>query len=501
MAAASSSASDVSALAASKVHELSKASTCLSLGGRRELDIGCEAAKDVLQEKFRAQVSAASGSPLLTSKSADGTPMNVVDRQRGPLPSGRTFQSSGRKTLEILSKNQFLRGRSALGQCETSVLLQEAQALTHGKKTRAIVAACLADWRSLRQLGHVGCAVEHYCFDRLGIQALERFFRQWHAENSQHHGHLVTDDVDLGTLRLSEFVVVTACALHDAQNAFRWGMRSHIDDKDMLRDIYVSIESLRNSFDVLRTYMAEWVAARLSFARSRGAEWVDRRRALYHMLGADMDTADVLASDLELVFEDGRLWVCGTRSSLALLIDDITDALQSLWKFVRWSLSRFLTVGTSSRTLVAALITGLSDLVDFIYADGHADLWYLRGFTRLTSQYKAFVVKSAMISRVAEAALQELMEDSRVAIKYESLWATLSEEMLWLVSVDVDTWMDLANIANVPWEELRSECIAGGHISFHFFWRRCLEVAGGMPWALCRGGSRQLTRAEGGRRA
>ena len=67
-------------------------------------------------------------------------------------------------------------------------------------------------------------------------------------------------------LTLTEFVVVTACACHDAQNAFKWSMQDLMVDTALLRDIYVGIESLRNSFDIPTAHIGEWVALRLSFS-------------------------------------------------------------------------------------------------------------------------------------------------------------------------------------------------------------------------------------------
>eukprot|EP00974_Lingulodinium_polyedra_P043754 4200419-Lingulodinium_polyedra.AAC.1 len=145
--------------------------------------------------------------------------------------------------------------------------MEEAVAMKYGKKVEAIAAASLKGWVCLRQAGHFGISIEHYCWDRMGLTALERFVRQWHAHQNLDIAELAKEG---GTtekiLRLSELVLVTPCAAHDAQNAFRWGMQSMAKDKEMLRDVYVSIESLRNSLDLINSHVAEWVTARLSVA-------------------------------------------------------------------------------------------------------------------------------------------------------------------------------------------------------------------------------------------
>ena len=154
---------------------------------------------------------------------------------------------------------------------------------------------------------------------------------------------------------------------------------------------------------------------------------------------------------------------------------------------MEFTTSRWLTVGSSSRCVVAGMLTGLSDIVDYIARDHDSDLFYLKGYQRLTRPGKQFLVKSAMISRVAEAFQTLLMEDSRVAKVYPALWAAAAEEMKWLVDLDADVWSMLGETCGMVGSDLASKCIAGGHTSFHFLWRRVLRPASQLPWSLCRG--------------
>ena len=100
-------------------------------------------------------------------------------------------------------------------------MLTEAIRMQHGKTASAILSASFQDWRSLRQMGHTGCSVEHYVWDRASIIALERMTRQWHLEQP-HDGSPAT--VSEEKSRLTEFALVTPCSLHDSQNAFQVGL-------------------------------------------------------------------------------------------------------------------------------------------------------------------------------------------------------------------------------------------------------------------------------------
>ena len=60
-----------------------------------------------------------------------------------------------------------------------------------------------------------------------------------------------TEDHIAAGLALTEFIAIPPCAMHDAHNAFRWGFLSEVKNRDLMRDVYVSVESLRSSSDIL----------------------------------------------------------------------------------------------------------------------------------------------------------------------------------------------------------------------------------------------------------
>eukprot|EP00974_Lingulodinium_polyedra_P085686 8297665-Lingulodinium_polyedra.AAC.1 len=175
---------------------------------------------------------------------------------------------------------QWVRAIHPDGSHETGIWIQEPQSLTHGKKVPAIGAACLKHWKSLRNCGHTGVAIEHYAWDRMGFKAQEALFQQVHRRQqvmrAQEQEHEDPDATEL--LNLSEFVLCTPCALHDCQNAFRWSMHADFKDRALLRDVYISIASLRKSFDLLTNYLPGWIAERLTFRAPMPVEWVQERK-------------------------------------------------------------------------------------------------------------------------------------------------------------------------------------------------------------------------------
>ena len=156
------------------IQSLSGASHALSRGEQRDMFQLSTAGQHTLAARVTGLIERAAGSPMLTSKSADGTPITVVHRTRHHLPSGAVVVRSGRTCEEFLLKNQFVRARLPGSGVETMVLLQEPVLLAHGKTAERIWQACVRDWNSLRDWGHQGCSVEHYSFDRCSYSAYER---------------------------------------------------------------------------------------------------------------------------------------------------------------------------------------------------------------------------------------------------------------------------------------------------------------------------------------
>ena len=295
------------------------------------------------------------------------------------------------------------------------------------------------------------------------------------------------DDMSMEVSRLTELVCLTPCSLHDAQNAFRWAFFTESSNTQLMRDVYVSIESLRNSCDLLERYLNHWISLRLRLVPARSAEWVSAREELWHALGIEPDPAAVLAEQLHFSFEDGCICVKEHSEHSLDLVGAISAALLACWRFKKLTTSRWLIVGTSSRTVTAALLTGMPDLVKYIQKESSSGLFFLNGWDRLKAEGKRFVVQAAMGSRVSEGFLSELMDDPRVALRLPELWQAAGEEMRWLIDVSDDVWKVLGPVCGMRADRLRDRCVAAGHVSFHFLWRRVLHPATNLPWRLVRG--------------
>eukprot|EP00974_Lingulodinium_polyedra_P046504 4455465-Lingulodinium_polyedra.AAC.1 len=85
---------------------------------------------------------------------------------------------------------------------------------------------------------------------------------------------------------------------------------------------------------------------------------------------------------------------------------------------------------------------GVDDLVRLIMdgGDERPNLHFLKGFSRLEARGRAFLVQAALVSKVPEGILSELMGDPRVAQTYPELWRCLARDMAWLVDQPSSLW-------------------------------------------------------------
>ena len=102
--------SESASAALEAIQRLSPTSGALKGNEVMEVNRLVEASKLAMSDAARALVESAMGAPLLSMKSADGTPLRIARSSRSSQPSGSTIVRSGHEGAEVLVKNQFLRG-------------------------------------------------------------------------------------------------------------------------------------------------------------------------------------------------------------------------------------------------------------------------------------------------------------------------------------------------------------------------------------------------------
>ena len=402
------------------VRRLAKAGTDLDVADTRLAHQTAEIGKATMRLSVLAFVTACAGTPAARSTSSDGTPISVKSTRHGVGPSG-SFVRTGRESHEFLVSHSLYRGHNQTSDTLQTVMnVNDAQPLTWGKSTPAQFEAMILGLKSLRQLGHTGIAVEHYIWDSAGIGALSRQCKQWHSFMAECWGDESCAGTCADMLWLLEWIFVGPCAAHIAQTAFEWGLWSEFHDKDLFRDAYITIEALRNSFDLLVRHLGIWLATVISFVPALDSDAVNDLHELWVTLGLDPDLALHFAETLQLRWQNGRLLVADViRDCQPTTL--VYNAFLAILRLRPFTSSRWLSMGGSARTLVSLLIVGLPDLVRYIRDETGASLFFLNGYDRLTPDVMRLFASVCFVCRPTDAVLLLLLEDGRIARQMQNI--------------------------------------------------------------------------------
>ena len=263
-------------------------------------------------------------------------------------------------------------------------------------------------------------------------------------------------------------------------------MKAYFENKDVMRMVFIGVASVRNSMDLIITYIAEWVSRTFSFASALGEAEKDLMKTLWKTLHIKDDLIHLLVDVLELRFESDRLLVSQSIAT-ADVINLVVPTLLGVWKISQFTDSRWLSVGTSSRSMVSAQLTGLGSLLSFARQKPSVSGYYVNGFFRLTPCHWEFFVKAAIVAEVPEVAQRALLKDSRVALLAPSIRRDITSAMDDICGLHPFVWEKLAALADVHPGQLRADCCRSAHCAIGFMDFRFLAAAQFL-WSLCRGG-------------
>jgi len=467
-----------------RIKYLAKASRALTRVEDREAHALSEIGKQTCREAARELIQRADHGTCMQFASADGTPIQVSDNVTQSLGPGRVIRRFGKSSYEFLCAAHFTRWRKAEGGYEDALTVRDPMPLTNGKKASQITAATRSQWQTLRQAGHLGGAVQGYVYDRCCLSAISDQVLQWHELMWPSFG---TPNISAARLWLLELVIVLACAMHDAQSSFRWSLPVEFEDADLLRDVYVGIQSCRNSFNIIIMYLAHWIALSITFVEAMGEEEKENWRTLWRALGMPDDVLHQLVDVFELRCIAGRLLVVARAEFHVDLVGALHALILAIWRFQKFTESRWLTVGSSARSMVAAQLTGLTAMLTWTKHNFQVQAWYLNGFWRIGQKEWLMLVQCALVATVPDVALLMLIEDARVALHAPAIRAAMVAKMTWLVHLPSFVWLTLGVVAGIEGPALRRRVIRGAHRSLAFFTFRVLDKAEELPFRLCRG--------------
>lgn len=467
------------------VVRLSSPHQCLSVADADGLGNLVEVCKAFMLKRAKNFVASAENRPLLLTYGSDGTPMMTREHWRHKSSGSLSVHRHGGSSHEYLIQRAFFAYRKDGALCMCT-LFTEPLPLVNGKAAEQIFACGRTFFPTLRGCGHMGLALSHMCFDRAGFSALARLFKQFHAVTYEPGFLPFEDDGQRSLAQATDWFLPTPCCNHDAHNSLKWALSKYVL-KEVSSDLFIIIESLRNSFDLLMGRLYSWASSRVCFSQREGT--VDEHYQWWVLLGVDSEFATTMA-ELGLHFRFGRFHVDVDRQHDDDLFGTVTGCIMHMWRFRKFSDSRWLTLGESCKTLIGALHLGLAEMVDEVRKDPTTSDYYIHGFQRLTEELRRFAAVAAVGSCVAQGVLSSLVEDDRVARQLSFLESTVQEELEWVTELVGDfSWQQLAAVVGegCSVHDLRTEIILASFTSAAFLRRKIFVPAKQLPWSLVTG--------------
>ena len=443
---------------------------------------------EVLKANVKARVSTFlqrhAGQPVLYSYQSDAT-SGLVFSSVVQHSYGKKVARSGKTLIEFLVQRALYKARSPSGQVFVEELYRDPVPLHDGKGAWPLFTAGCQFAPLLRQAGHQGICLTHVIFDRAVQAPLARNFER------RTEGYYVTGvGPDLGPdckeKWWTDLCVANGCACHDISNSFKWALNPFIQE-NLLKDLYIVVESLRNSFTILQASMRKFLIKYLSF-RPEGATTGAAAAWFWQVMGVEVDMMEAVL-EVSPWWEGERLWVNSELANDRGNLGKITTVLQYLFKWRKFTETRFLSVGSSCRGVVASLAVGLSALVEIARATPGCTDYHISGFGRLSPAVLEYMVVAAVSSWAPDSLMAEVMEDDRLLKRVASLKEIFATEIVWLDSLPLPVWEMLSSIAGPAQSHsvLRHKVLTAVHVSAAYIDRKLFQVLGALPWRLAVG--------------
>lgn len=435
----------------------------------------CEASKIWLRQRALQLVASKYDEPLLVQSSADCTPVKTMSIYTKSCDE-MSVRRHGRRTAEYLVQRVFVMGLDR----RPFPVFREPMEMAN-KTASAHMQAHMELFPNAREVGHRGLLVEHRVYDRAIMSALKKLWDRWAAAH-RHFQEINEGEAQAHKLWLFHWRSIVGCFSHDCHGGLRWGCFRHLADKQTVKDAYISVESLRNGFDVLAKNMKPWIKAHLTVQDSSMSR--EERCELWSMLGLGGEWLDAIL-DLELRFEDDRLKIGrgAVRDGVASRIESV---ILRIYKFEKFSDSRWVTLGGTGRSVIGGMIVGLRSLVEFCIADPSSSSYYIAGFRRATTPILKLFAVVAMSSFVADGALKLVLKDGRLPRILGEVDHELVSEFRYVSGMSCPVWSVVAVVVGISEAELIDDCIMSALAQVAYIYFKT-KPARGFPYKLNRG--------------
>jgi hypothetical protein len=179
-----------------------------------------------------------------------------------------------------------------------------------------------------------------------------------------------------------------------------------------MKRLYVGVESLRNSYSQILRFMPRLIA---EIVLAPVADCMDAQllRDIWTTLCVEESLATELVQ-LRLFFHGGRLHGTADILGLDTFADRIAYCLAALWRFTKFSESRWISVGSATKRIGCAILSGIDRVVELIQDDPTESNWHINGWSDLGLDGRTFVLTAAVSCCVSDVLLKHMLKDSRL---------------------------------------------------------------------------------------
>jgi hypothetical protein len=210
---------------------------------------------------------------------------------------------------------------------------------------------------------------------------------------------------DREILYLLDWFVSTGCGLHDANNGLKWSA-SQAGSPEIHRDVFVIVESLRNSFSMLHSHLRPFLMSHIAFDQPSGNDSlvVEYWEALGIAAGFVGEVAAV-----NPFFDGGLLHVSSSLEGNPGAMERISAVILYMLRWKQATDSRFVTAGPTMKSVLAGLSVGLNKIVAMTRSDPHCSDYYLHGFGRISDAHIRYMITVGLSSFLSDAIVLAIM--------------------------------------------------------------------------------------------
>lgn len=444
-----------------------------------------EIAKDTMHGRVRSMIAQAAGRPVLVSYSCDGTPIRACKYFNERKADGSWMRRAGGAETEFLLQRAWLKTGSLLGPEITAPMVGEPLAMNYGKSAFAHFCAADAFMPTRVGLKHSGICVQHLTCDR-GIHGPLARYMRGRALQPYVAGSPPIVPAARAFDWLQDWSLDSPCANHSAHNALKWSLDPLIEKMDAaMKDFFLVVDGLRGGFDLLMSHMARFVMEKLVLEPKHGFE--GDRNEFWSLLGVDASMLEEF-STLDPRWDGVYLYV-NVDVDPKSVVQRVVSLLTYAFRFRRFSDSRWLTIGATSRSVCLGVAVGLDGLVADVRADVKASDYHMHQYERLSPELRRFAMVATVASLVPDALLQELLQDDRLCRRCLELQEVVTSEMEYIASLGQTTWERLYGLmpSTKSAIALRSDVLLASATAASYMNRHIFDGLRHYPWTLAQG--------------